>query len=262
MTIEEIRSSELLELYVLDLLSEEEKLQVDGYLSQFPALKGDVLEIEKALHQYAKSMGIPPRAGLEDQIIESVRASSERKPIDPKGGGQPGGGKGFNFMPLLGGLLALSLIGIIWILNDANAKYEALQKQYDASQVKCDSTKQDQLLTIELLRKLNDPDSKKLIMSATPGFPETQLIFHINGNSKENYIEVRKLPLIADGEVFQLWSLKEGVPPIPLSTFTGNAEDILPVDFENGTGTYAITIEPKGGSQSPNLAKLICTVGV
>ena len=48
---------------------------------------------------------------------------------------------------------------------------------------------------------------------------------------------------------------------MPLNVFA-DKNTIIPVDFIDQTATYAITIEPKGGSQSPSLDKLIGTMGV
>lgn len=263
MTVEEIRLSGLLEYYVLDLLSEQERLEVEGYLVQFPELRKDKIDIEHALQNYARSMSIPPREGVEENILESVRQMDAKKmPKDDNSSMKTGNNGLSNLIPWITGLLGLSLLVALWSIFNLNSKYNTLKSDYAESQTKCDSLKEDQNKTIDILRRLNDPDSRKLIMSPTPGFAETQLLFYINDNTKENYIQIRNLPLIAENEVFQLWSLKDGVNPIPLTTFRGDGTDILPVDFENGTGTYAITIEPRGGSLTPNLAKLICTVGV
>ncbi|MBK8625039.1 MAG: anti-sigma factor [Saprospiraceae bacterium] len=66
---------------------------------------------------------------------------------------------------------------------------------------------------------------------------------------------------IKSNQAFQLWSLKDGVDPMPLNVFA-DKNTIIPVDFIDQTATYAITIEPKGGSKSPSLDKLIGTMGV
>ena len=101
-----------------------------------------------------------------------------------------------------------------------------------------------------------------LNMTPTSGYPETQLLFHINTVDRQNFIQVQNLPGIAANQAFQLWSLKPGVDPIPLTVFKQGDDFIIPVDFEEGTGTYAITIEAEGGAQVPTLERLIGTVTV
>ena len=256
MTKDEIKDSGLLEQYVLGLLDAEELALVEEHIARFPDLKQDIKEIESALHMYAQAMGINPREGLEDQIIESARAS-----------GRPGLGSNLSNMVPKTWLWAASIFGVgllisLFSLFSIKNELSKLQNEFAVSKSDCETLVEDQNKTIELLQKLNNPDTKKLNMSATPGFPETELLFYLNPESKENFIQVKKLPLVAQGEVYQLWSLKDGEAPIPLSTFKGELGDIIPVEFVDNTLTYAITIEPEGGSQSPNLAKLICTVGV
>lgn len=258
MTKEEIKDSGLLEQYALGLLSEEELLTVEQHLSLFPDLKLELREIESALHMYAKAMGIAPRPELEGQIMDSIKAQSP--PIrETVGKIKPMASRTWLVAASVLGLgLLISLFSLFSLKNELND----LKSEYAVATTDCDNIVQDQNKTIELLQKLNNPDMKKHNMSATAGFPETQLFFYINPESKENFIQIQKLPLIAQGEIYQLWSLKDGIAPIPLSTFGGKVGDIIPVDFEDNTLTYAITIEPTGGSLSPNLAKLICTVGV
>jgi len=47
-----------------------------------------------------------------------------------------------------------------------------------------------------------------------------------------------------------------------LTVFKKGDNYILPVDFEEGTQTYAITIEKAEGVQVPTLSRLIGTIGV
>jgi len=54
MTIEQIKSSPILEFYVLGLLSKEEKDELKHYLNTHPALQQELDEIQNALVQFAK----------------------------------------------------------------------------------------------------------------------------------------------------------------------------------------------------------------
>lgn len=249
MTIEEIRSSGLLEQYVLGLLDENEVAQVETALASFPELKADIREIEQALHQYAKAMGISPRPELEDEIIESAK---------PK---QVPAVRSMKWL-YAAAVLALGLVVSLWSLFLSNKEVDRLQTSLNESQEACRTLVEEQFNTIQTLKKLNDPDARKLNMSSTPAYAETQLLFFINDVSKENFIQISQLPAIASGEVYQLWSLREGEAPMPLSTFTGSPGEVIPVEYIDQTLTYAITIEPSGGSTTPTLSKLISTVGV
>ena len=62
----------ILELYVLDLLSPNEKLGVERMLKVYPELKQEILAIENALEQYANANAIQPSKKLENEILEIV----------------------------------------------------------------------------------------------------------------------------------------------------------------------------------------------
>ena len=110
----------------------------------------------------------------------------------------------------------------------------------------------------QISSKRNTP----IFFAATDNYSETKLILHYNPSDRRNYIQVSNLPTLEAGQAFQLWSLKDGVDPIPLTVFSKEDGDLIPVDFEEGTGTYAITIEKAGGVDSPTLTRLIGTAGV
>ncbi len=74
-------------------------------------------------------------------------------------------------------------------------------------------------------------------------------------------MQLISLPNITKDQVFQLWALRDGVDPMPLDIFA-DKNKIIPVNYIDNTTTYAITIEPKGGSKSPSLDRLIGTMGV
>ena len=90
-------------------------------------------------------------------------------------------------------------------------------------------------------------------------YPTASLLIHNNNSSKKNYLQLSALPALSDNQSFQLWSLKADQDPIPLDVFDGTGDRIIEVQHINGTETYAITIEPKGGSKIPTLENLIGT---
>lgn len=72
--------SGILELFVLDLLTGEERAQVLNMISQFPVLEKEVQVIEDTLQSYANSIAIKPsksmKARISASIAESVRESN------------------------------------------------------------------------------------------------------------------------------------------------------------------------------------------
>lgn len=261
MTLQEIKASGLLELYALGEISNEDRIIIDEAIQQYPELAQELNDISQALEVYARSTSIQPSADLKNKILDSVKNSNTKSPTDNIGKSSKSGGgnvPGIGWILALFGLFTALFIYSIYQQNSISEMREELQ----LADNRCDSIINQQELELEVLRELKSPQNQIYAFSSTGNFERTNLTLFSNSEQEKNYLKINELPAITEDQAFQLWSLKEGIDPIPLTVFTGRDGFIIPVDFEQGTGTYAITIEPKGGSQSPTLSNLIATVTV
>ena len=255
MNLKEIRESGLLELYVLGLLSEEEAGQVRSALGQYPELVKDINEIEKALEVYGKATAVTPPDSARSDVLSKIRSRGPSP--DSSGGGAS--------WKLLSLVLSLVAIGIIVALITTIRGRADDQRTSNDLQIALDScTAQNAALNAELtlLQNLIDPSNQALAITPTPTYPNTNLFFHHNSSTSRNFIQVINLPAITTSQSYQLWSLKPGVAPIPLDVFEDDRGPVFEVSYEDDTETYAITIEPRGGQQSPTLDQLIGTVAI
>ncbi|GLR15739.1 anti-sigma factor [Portibacter lacus] len=262
MNIEEIRNSGLLESYIIGTLTENERAEVEKYVEQYPELKSELSQIERALRTYGEIKGVQPRKELKGEIIKSITGKSVDPDVDP-----PKKGFGPFFFPsiILACLLGASLL---WGSNHANeaeelaAENNDLRSENTSYQLSCDSIADANAELEAILAIINNAGNRIVPMTATGNYASTTLYLHTNEALRKNYLQALVLPDISREQAFQLWSLKPNQDPIPLSVFSDSENQIFEVDFEDGTATYAITIEPAGGSQVPNLELLIGTMGV
>lgn len=257
MTLEQIKASGLLELYVLGEISDDDRQTVEQAMKQYPELTIEVNEISQAIEVYARSAAITPSADLKDKIIKSIKnnTSSYTTPTTNNGlGGIPGKGWLLALFGLFTALFAYSIY--------QQNMLKQVRQESQLAELRCDSLVNQQAEELEILRAIQNPDNQMYAFSATENFNNTKLSLFSNSASSKNYLKINQLPPITADQAYQLWSLKEGVDPIPLTVFRSEDGFIIPVDFEEGTATYAITIEPRGGSVSPTLTNLIATVAV
>lgn len=259
MDLLDIRESGLLELYVLGQCSAEEIRIVEIAIKSFPELKKDLYQIGAALEQYARLHSVAPAAELKDQILEEVRkdnttvSSTKQKKSAPTSTRMPG---------MIAMVLAASTLALAYFLYLANQEKAATQQELDEYKIFCDSIQLNSDAQYAQLERLQDPDNDVLVITPTEKYAETEIFLIYNSNDQQNFVQVRNLPIISDQQSFQLWSLKEGQNPIPLTVFQGDEGFFIPVEYESGTATYAITIEPFGGGQVPTLEDLIGTFNV
>ncbi len=265
MNLEEIKKSGLLESYVLGTLSGSQVDQVGQFLKDFPELNTEVREIERVFRAYAEINGIMPRSGLKADIIKEITGKSgpTSKPKDPN----TGSGSRSLLIPLLL-VSAVALGGLLWGFTkvkknaDLENRLQSISDEYAAYRQTCDSLSGDNAELIAMMNTITNPGNRIIQLTPTGNFTPTTLYLHTNQDLQLNYIQAMTLPSIGANQAFQLWSLKEGLDPIPLSVFSGNEQQIFPIDYEEGTSTYAITIEQAGGASVPNLAQLIGTIKV
>jgi hypothetical protein len=235
----------------MDMLSSAERAEVESHVATYPELRTDLREIEAALEVYSSAAALKAPAGLKAKIMDALRDDFV---TDTRSGSGP--------WPLLAVLFGLGLAVVGYLYWQGNNQNTELQSELVALRDTCAT--REELLNQELqqLRPLADPRNRILPFTPTPGFAATDLYFHFNPATRQNFIQVRNLPDIADNQTFELWSLKTGQAPARMNLFDEPANGIVAVDFIEGTEIYAITIEPEGGVDSPTMANLIGTVSV
>lgn len=252
MSLNDIRESGLLELYVMGTTDADENKLVEDAIANHPELKHDILDIEKALKVYAHSQAVIPPAFIKTNLLNAIGNSSVITNSSHKA--LPKNKSFFNLGHILLTLLSLALFA--W-MSQLNKQHKNQVTGLENQLATCDSLTQSQSEKIKLLDQINAPNNSIIPIDPTEKYPETKLFFHLNNDTKQNLIQIKNLPALASNQSFQLWSLKGDNPPIPLDVFQGDKNALLKVKFVDGTNAYAITIEPKGGSQSPTLENLI-----
>jgi anti-sigma-K factor RskA len=255
LSINQIRESGILELYALGELSVSEIVDVQQYISTYPELKNDLLEIEAALYQYAKTYSISPDPDLLDDIKKEITFSKPSSSIDHTSKtvnkNQTSG-----FRNTIGSiLLFVALASCLYLYLDNNDLKDTIDEQNILID-ECEELRVQNNNQIAILNHIDAPNTKAINIEATPKYPETEIVIYTNKESKQNILQLNNLPTLAANESFQLWSLGEG-DPTPMDFFDVIDTRFLNAGFVDTSTAYAITIEAKGGAKTPNLDRLI-----
>ncbi len=242
----------------MDQLSPAERAEVVGYLVTYPALRQELNEIERSLEIYAMSASLPAPAGLKDRILHEIK--DEIVPERTISGNE--GKNKIGIWPAVAALFGLGILLFGYLFWQKNNDLNRLEQDFNALRDTCRESTQQLTEQLQILQQLTYPDNKILPFQATPGFASTDLYLHHNSVTRRNFIQVRNLPQLTANQSFQLWSLKPNQAPAPLDVFDPPANGLIEVRYVDGTETYAITIEPRGGKDTPTLEQLIGTVGV
>ena len=235
----------------MDQLPPAERAEVESHLITFPELKIDLAEIENALEFFARAASLTAPAGLKNKIMDAIR--DEFIPDTRSGGGM---------WRLLVFLFGIGLVVMAYLFMQRNNQLRDSEQALTAFRDTCQTNEQRLNDQLQLLQQLTAPQNKIIPFTATPGFASTDLYLHHNATTKRNFIQVRSLPALTADQTFELWSIKTGQAPARMDLFGPPANGLVEVQYVEGTDVYAITIEPTGGVDSPNMNNLIGTVAV
>lgn len=249
MTLNEIRESGLLELYVLGELSEKDENIVNEALTEFPELQTDIKEISAALTTYAQANAIPAPNSLYESIESQIKDSKSNN----------SGGSSSNSWIWILSVLALGFLSYGIYQNLLKSQ---LAEENQRILVDCEEENDEMREQLDFYQEIHDKENTIYAVAATDKYPETKLYLHKNNATNKNFLQIQNLPEITADQSYQLWSLKANQDPIPLDVFNPEGDAFLEVENVEDTNTYAITIEPRGGRQTPTLENLIGTFAI
>jgi hypothetical protein len=268
--VEDIRAyieSGILELYTLGDVSPEEKLQVEGMAAKYPEIQIELNEIERSLERFAQDNAIEPAEHLRDRVLSSIlpetnedRSFASQAEDSPARVIAMSAPKTINyykyaFAACLALLLAsaAALISMYNRLEDSKTQIAALQlnNQHFAGIV---NFKEGEL------QVLRDSTFKFLKLQGTAKAPKSQLTVAWSPSTKKVWIDLRslKMPVNDQEHQYQLWALVAG-KPVDLGVFdkTSDSTDMREMKSTGSADAFAVTLEPRGGSETPTMDQMM-----
>lgn len=243
MNAKEYIESGILELYVSGALPAEQQQEVHQNVLQHPELLAEVARIEatlKALAELRATTGVaaPPR------ILDGKNSRP--------------------FWITYGGWAAATLatIGLISMFLKADrlqVAVEDMEQKEIILESELATQRAANVVTTELLNALRSPDIQKIPLGGQGQFASSYAAVYWDADAQTLYLDVNGLPEAPAGKQYQLWSLTlDPLTPTSLGVLKNDNEDLnlFVIDNPNTTEAYGITLEPEGGSDSPNLEQL------
>jgi anti-sigma-K factor RskA/uncharacterized protein YfkK (UPF0435 family) len=258
---QELIDSGNLEAYVCGVLSNAESREISSRLRGNLPLRYEVERIEACYMKLAQ--GVAPQNdehGVFDRLSEIINTNqaTELKRTSP-----------LTYLGWAAAVVFLISSGYLFTaLNGSNTNNDNLQYQVTQIEQKNDFLNQEisdsenlNNLYEETLVFIKDKNTIKVNLAGQKGFEgSTATAFH-NAAKDVTYIDISRLPKSPDDKTYQLWSLTLN-PLTPTSLgVVSNRENMIKIQNSNDSEAFGITLEPMGGSPSPNLEQLY-TLGV
>lgn len=294
-TIQEYLESGILEQYALGELSAAEQAAVEEQATRHPEVRAELEQVQQALGFYAEAHALTPPAGLRERVLSNVMAqiaapvpavgssfsSSLRADVDavaaqPNGAaGSPGEAVVRSFAgpvaeaPASRSVWALAASVALILSLGGNAlfysKWQSASNDLVAlqnDQARFATTSQVVERQLGDLRQenqvLRSDEFKAVALAGTKTAPTARAKVLFNPATHKVYVDVRSLPALAAGQQYQLWALDKGKPVDAgvLTAATATGEGIQHMKDIASAQTFAMTVEPAGGSVNPTLSTM------
>jgi anti-sigma-K factor RskA len=270
--VEDIKAyieSGILELYVLGDVSQEERRHVETMVSEHPAIKAELAEIERSMELYAAENAIEPSEDLRGRILNSLLTNfsdddnfPHKKEAVIKDNiiafpvPKANNFYRYAFAACLA-LLILSVAALVDMynqLNEANTQLVALS-----------SSNQHFTKTVNFmdhqLSIYRDPSFKVIKLQGTAKHANASMLVAFSPIKRQVMIDMAgvDLPLNDSAHQYQLWALVGG-KPVSLGVFDKTGSDSVDMKQMQSIAvaqTFAVTLEPKGGSVNPTMDQMM-----
>ncbi|MBC8125159.1 MAG: anti-sigma factor [Candidatus Kapabacteria bacterium] len=261
MTRDELFNSGLLELYVADACTPEERLIVEEAMKNDPSVQREVDEIAQSVEMFAVAHSVAPPSQLRASTLALFDNTELQKPKQQQAV--------VHALPIpwqryMAAATIGLLIGVLpsmyflmernTIITDKNAALEALAEAKSSTSVMASKASYLE----ETLDKISNKDVVRVSLpSVTPTGTAFASVFW-NATTREVVIDARKLPTLASDKDYQLWAIVDGKPvDLGIISNAGTSEALALMKSIDHPAMFAITVEPRGGRPTPTLEAMI-----
>lgn len=256
MDIEKYIASGILELYIAGALSPEENLEVQHYAIQYPEIQKEIEAIEAAILHLTKTAspelpvdGFKKLKSELDDVIPFLPTASEKKTP---------------WSSYLGWAASLLLaVGLLWMYlenNNLKSEIEVTNQEKQSLEEILSGVRNEVTNQETLLQALRDKNVTVIDLGGQTVSPRSYAKAYWNKAEENVIIDAQGLPEPPNGYAYQVWSLKlDPLTPTSiglLEDFVADNNKLFTLSNPNNTEAFGITLEPEGGSDTPNLEQL------
>ena len=269
MNIDNYISSGAIESYVLGIADAQEAAEVQQLSLEYPEIKQAVADFEASLEVATFANAVPPAASvkerllfaLQDEFAEPIVTAESAKVIN-LGSSEIGSNNLNNSFKYLAAasvvlLIASAALNIIFYSKYTKANEQVVALLNDKNSLTADN-KSMQVKYLDLttnLQLLSDTNVIKVSMKGIAGKESNLATVYWNNKTKEVYLLANKLPEVPSDKQYQLWALVDG-KPVDAGMLSVDCNGVCKVKNVLNAQAFAITLEKKGGSPTPDLTQL------
>lgn len=262
-------------MYVLGELPSAEASEVEVMATSHPEVQQEIAFIQNTYEALAHQLPMTPRPELKSKIIEqltgtvpSVAAVSKETPSSSNGSvatSTEPPTRQRSLLPFQLGIAASVVVALLaagaafyfrsqWKETEQELDQVVAQNQEVATQFETSSQEAERLKND--LSIVESPDFQQIALAGTDLSPSSSAKVYWNRNSSQVYLNAGNLPTPPDDQQYQLWAIVDG-QPVSAGVLDVDRDEQSPLQAMSSdiadAAAFAITLEPRGGSESPTL---------
>jgi anti-sigma-K factor RskA len=278
--IKEYISSGIIESYVLGVVSDQERREVECMSHIYPELQEQLLAVQQNLEELSESWKKELPAELKGKVMAAIHAeglgekkgeskNQSIKIITLPAKEAPQKSSGLKWLAAASVILFVGAAGLFIMrnnqLNDAQQTLSAKETALNEKQALLANLQSELGAYNEEREFLANDKTIAIALAGTPVSPDAKVKVYWNQDESKMMLTGMNLPQTPNEKQYQLWAIVDGKPvDLGVLDLNGNPKAISRKANIKDVQAFAITLEKKGGSPTPNLDQLfvIGNVGV
>lgn len=248
---EEILESGILEQYVLGLTNEEENFRVKAYLNEYPELQQHMDTIERAMETIAHQHAIVPP--------EDLKAATMKKIADTEAIKMSQESVKWKWISAIALIAAAYFVFWSFQLNNSiqiiQTNLSETSKELEKLTVNCNLVNEENEQNKRLIQLYTDELFMPVKLQGNDQQPGSEILVFWGDKDHQSYIHVANLQAPPAGHTYQIWADVAG-EMLPLGIFTDKLK-VCEIKYIENAESLNVTIEKSGGSDHPDVSKLI-----
>ncbi|MGJ8661005.1 MAG: anti-sigma factor [Bacteroidota bacterium] len=270
--IKEYISSGIIESYVLGVVSDQERREVECMSHIYPELQEHLLAVQQNLEQLSEGWKKEPPAELKGKVMAAIHAEAiaekngqannqSAKVINMPTPTSPEKSNGLKWLAAASVILFVGAAGLFLMrtnqFNDVQQTLSAKEKALNEKEDLLADLQSELGVYNEEREFLTNDNTVAIALAGTPVSPDAKVKVYWNQDENKMMLAGMNLPETPTEKQYQLWAIVDGTPvDLGVLDMDGNPKAISREANLKNVQAFAITLEKKGGSPTPNLDQL------
>ncbi len=266
MELREYIQSGIIESYVLGLASDDEVKELERLAEIHPEIRQAIDEFSINFEKIIQAEAVVPPAGLKSQVLASLQQGGNNKTSsEPVAAVLPmkdySQNKSIRLWKYAAAASIILLLGSAALnlylfnnYNDVNKDYQALLIERNSLQANNDLYQAKVQDYTASLKVMEDPAVISINLNGVNGKQNNHATVYWNRNTKMVYFHPDNMAQIPEDKQFQLWALVDGKPVN--AGVVSECNGLCKMEVIKEAQAFAVTLEKRGGSETPTLSEM------